>query len=108
MLFRSLISNVESYSFSIFSAFYGYAFIWELEGKPRLAEPELLELLKDLPSNEGCMPPEMMEFIKLQLDSKPIISGYLLNTCREIEGPYLDLLKKTSRIDNDKQWAVGL
>ncbi|CDP12478.1 unnamed protein product [Coffea canephora] len=102
-----LIPNVESYSFSIFPAFYCYAFIWELEGKPTLAEPELLDLLKVLPSNERCTPPEMMEFIKLQQDSKPIISGYLLNTCREIEGPYLDLLTKTSIIDNDKQWAVG-
>ncbi|CDP14136.1 unnamed protein product [Coffea canephora] len=55
----------------------------------------------------SCFPQEMTDFAKLQQDVKPISSGYLFNTCRAIEGPYLDLHVKSKITDSDKQWAIG-
>ncbi|KAM4080146.1 hypothetical protein ACB094_09G169700 [Castanea mollissima] len=50
---------------------------------------------KDLPSLEGCF---TTEFQKLS-------SRYLYNTCRVIEGAYMDLMEK---IEGDKKhWAIG-
>ncbi|XP_027065991.1 zeatin O-glucosyltransferase-like [Coffea arabica] len=103
-----LIPNAESYSFMSVSAFTAYAYSWEKIGKPRVLEPEILEALENLPSHASSLPQELKDFIKLQNESKPISSGGdLYNTCRFIEGPYLDLLAKASAADSHKQWAVG-
>ncbi|XP_027176207.1 zeatin O-glucosyltransferase-like [Coffea eugenioides] len=102
-----LILNAEAYCFQSISAFTVYAFVWEQEGKPGISEPELLKPLEDLPTLESCFPQELMDFVKLQHDNKPITSGSLFNTCRAIEGPYLDLLAKSGITDSDKQWAIG-
>nr|XP_027067788.1 zeatin O-glucosyltransferase-like [Coffea arabica] len=102
-----LIPNAESCCFYSTSAFTFYSYLWEFGGKPRLLEPELLESLEDLPTLETCNPPEIIEYIKLQEDSRPNNAGYLYDTCRAIEGPYLDLLAKASTVDTDKQWAIG-
>nr|BAK55742.1 UDP-glucose glucosyltransferase [Gardenia jasminoides] len=102
-----LIPNAESYSFTSISAFTMCTFSWEQEGKPRVFEPEILEALESLPSHEGSLPQGVIDFLKLQEESKPISSGDLYNTCRFIEGPYLDLLAKARAGDSHKQWAVG-
>ncbi|CDP14134.1 unnamed protein product [Coffea canephora] len=102
-----LIPNAESYTFISISAFAIYTFSWEQEGKPRVFEPEILEALESLPSHESSIPQEVTDFLKLQKESMPIISGDLYNTCRFIEGPYLDLLAKAKTADSHKQWAVG-
>ncbi|KAL3534387.1 hypothetical protein ACH5RR_002848 [Cinchona calisaya] len=104
-----LIANAESYCFHSISAFTIYTSIWEQVGKPGgLFEPELLEILDYLPSNDGCSSPEAVEFVKLQLDSMPNNSaGNLYNSCRVIEGPFLDLLAKAKHAFSDKQWVIG-
>nr|XP_027066064.1 zeatin O-glucosyltransferase-like [Coffea arabica] len=102
-----LIPNAESYCFPSSSAFTIYSFFGEPEGKPELSQPELLEPLEDLPTWESCFPQELTDFVKFQNDFKPISSGYLFNTCRAIEGPYLDLHVKSKITDSDKQWAIG-
>ncbi|KAL3534384.1 hypothetical protein ACH5RR_002845 [Cinchona calisaya] len=104
-----LVPNAESYCFHSISAFTLYASIWEQEGKPRaLLEPELLGILDYLPSNDGCIPEEVIEFVKLQMDSMPnTSSGNLYNSCRAIEGPFLDLLAKAKHAFSDRQWVIG-
>ncbi|XP_027177054.1 zeatin O-glucosyltransferase-like [Coffea eugenioides] len=102
-----LIPNAESYCFESISTFTIYTIVWEDEGKPGLSEPELLELLEDIPSLESCFHPALIDLENLQKNTKPISSGDLYNTCRAIEGPYLDLLAKAKTADSNKQWAIG-
>ncbi|KAL4607852.1 hypothetical protein ACB092_09G204900 [Castanea dentata] len=76
------IPNAESYTFYTM-------------GKALELDPYSKITTKDLPSLEGCF---TTEFQKLS-------SRYLYNTCRVIEGAYMDLMEK---IEGDKKhWAIG-
>ncbi|XP_059668395.1 zeatin O-glucosyltransferase-like [Cornus florida] len=97
------IPNAESYNFHSVSAFALFCHCWETLGRPFEVEANIL---KDLPSNEGCFTAEFIKFISTQFDHIKISSGRLYNTCRVIESPYLDLLAKKVT-NNNKQWALG-
>ncbi|CAI9787533.1 unnamed protein product [Fraxinus pennsylvanica] len=99
------IPNVESYCFQSISAFSLYSFYWEGVGKPEVKNEA--EILKEVPSMEGCFVPELSEFSKLQQEAKKFHSGDLYNTKRIIEGFYLDLLEKEKVSGTDKIWAIG-
>ncbi|KAL3533744.1 hypothetical protein ACH5RR_007265 [Cinchona calisaya] len=102
------ISNAESYCFDSTSAFTYYTFLWEKMGKPKLPDQlELLESFGCFPSFDSCVPPEMAEFIRIQVESGVINSGNLYNTCRAIEGPFLDLIAKAKMSETHRQWAIG-
>ncbi|KAG8371976.1 hypothetical protein BUALT_Bualt12G0018800 [Buddleja alternifolia] len=101
----SSIPNAESYCFQSISAFSLYSFYWEGKGKPILATEA--EIIKEVPSIEGCVPPELIEFSKIQQDAPKFNSGDIYNTSRVIEGLYVDLLAKEKCTGTDKNWAIG-
>lgn len=99
------ITNVETYCFNSISAVCIYAMYWEITGKSALSTEA--EILKELPSSEGCVPPEVSKLAELQLEAKKSSSGDLYNSNRLIEGLYLDLLAKEKTTGTDKVWAIG-
>nr|GMC79367.1 zeatin O-glucosyltransferase-like [Ipomoea batatas] len=72
------IPNAESYAFHSASAFSMYSFIWEL-----------------------------VEYGKLQNQALMFNSGALFNSCRMVEGAFLDLLAKEPILRASQQWAIG-
>lgn len=99
------IQNVESYCFHSCSAMTIYSFIWETAGKPDIPQAQIFQ--KGLPTPESMFPPELSEFARLQQESSFINSGNIFNSCREIEGPYFDLLAEAGLTGTDKVWALG-
>ncbi|KAK4412931.1 Zeatin O-glucosyltransferase [Sesamum alatum] len=99
------IPNAESYCFQSISAFSLYSFYWEATGKPVL--PTEAEIVGQVPSMEGCFPPEFSEISKLQQNARNFNSGDLYNTSRVIEGLFVDLLAKEKTTGTEKNWAVG-
>ncbi|GFY93682.1 UDP-Glycosyltransferase superfamily protein [Actinidia rufa] len=97
------VPNAESYSFSPISAFSSFFEGWELTGKRILAEKEP----EGLPSIEGCYTFEILNFIALQGNFLKLAAGYIYNTCRSIEGTYIDLLAKEEVNTNKQIWAIG-
>lgn len=99
------IPNAESYTFHSVSAFAFFLYLWEAMGKVRLPFEANGKIPKDLPSLESCFTNEFLDFISLHCGFQKLSSGSLYNTCRIIEGPYLDLMEK---IEGDKKhWAFG-
>ncbi|KAF3645523.1 zeatin O-glucosyltransferase [Capsicum chacoense] len=97
----SSFPNAESYLFNCISAFYLYCFSCSFSGMSfQLGE----ELLKKLPSFEGTMPDELMNFIALQGPYLDLTSGDIHNTSKVIEGQFLDLL---AQVKGKQQWAIG-
>nr|WIW42875.1 UDP-glycosyltransferase [Nicotiana tabacum] len=98
------LPNAEAYAFHSVSAFTLFLFIWENMGRPFNIDANML---KDVPSLEGCFSPEFEKFIKNEYDYLKFNSGRIYNTCKVIEGPFLDLLSKEQISNNTKQWALG-
>ncbi|XP_047311521.1 zeatin O-xylosyltransferase-like [Impatiens glandulifera] len=107
------LPNVESYSFNCGSAFCSFCFTCQFSGKPFP-----LELKPDaIPTMDNCISPEIVKFFGLQSQFDHLGHGKLFNTCREIEGPYLDLLAQTTthaeeeedvhKKKKKKQWAIS-
>ncbi|KAL7194433.1 hypothetical protein ACSBR1_034782 [Camellia fascicularis] len=94
------IPNIETYSFNPTCSFSSLFDVWQMMGKPfQLDEPQ------GLPSLEGCYDSELLNFITLQIDFLKSTSGTIINSCRSIEGTYIDL---EVQVDKNKQiWAVG-
>ncbi|CAA3016825.1 zeatin O-glucosyltransferase-like [Olea europaea subsp. europaea] len=99
---QEAIPNAESYAFNCVSAYYYSSFVWESLGKPFPIEQP-----KNLPSFKGCVPDEVFKFVALQEEPLKYRAGYLFNTCRDIEGPYVDLLEREEVAENRKLWAIG-
>ncbi|XP_019154628.1 PREDICTED: zeatin O-glucosyltransferase-like [Ipomoea nil] len=99
------IPNAESYAFHSTSAFSTYSFIWDIMQKPPL--PPEAQVLKDLPNLETCMRPELVEYGRLQNEALKFNSGALFNSCRMVEGAFLDLLAKDPTLRASQQWAIG-
>ncbi|MCE5165798.1 hypothetical protein HAX54_012332 [Datura stramonium] len=104
------LPNAEAYTFHSVSAFTLFLFMWERENRPFSIDPEMLE---DLPSLEGCFSLEFERFMKVEYDCMKFNSGKIYNTCRVVEGPFLDLLSKKEMTNNNNkkqqllQWALG-
>ncbi|PSS21176.1 Zeatin O-xylosyltransferase [Actinidia chinensis var. chinensis] len=97
------VPNAESYSFSPISAFSSFFEGWELTGKCILAEKEP----EGLPSIEGCYTFEILNFIALQGNFLKLAAGYIYNTCRSIEGTYIDLLAKEEVNTTSRSGRLG-
>ncbi|XP_059427801.1 zeatin O-glucosyltransferase-like [Corylus avellana] len=95
------IPNAESYTFHSVSVFALFLYLWEAMGKSPLNN----SIPKDLPSFESCFSNEFLDFIALNCGFQKLSSGSLYNTCRIIEGPYLDLMEKIE--GGKKHWAIG-
>ncbi|GFP87565.1 zeatin o-glucosyltransferase [Phtheirospermum japonicum] len=96
------ISNAESYAFNCISA---YSHISILHHGLQL--PVSVELPKELPSFDGCLPDELNYLAALKSEPLNLRSGDLYNTCRSIEAPYMDILENKEISGNRKVWAIG-
>ncbi|KAI7998292.1 Zeatin O-xylosyltransferase [Camellia lanceoleosa] len=73
-----------------------------MTGKPfQVDEPQ------GLPSAEGCVPSEVLNFVAIQTEFLNSTSGTIINSCRSIEGTYIDLWKEVQADKNKQIWAVG-
>ncbi|KVI05013.1 UDP-glucuronosyl/UDP-glucosyltransferase [Cynara cardunculus var. scolymus] len=100
-------TNVETYMFTCCSAFTSFWYNWESTGRPSL-DGELQSILKELPSNEDCMSTDGLQFIlSIDVSYKRFSSGMILDSCRVIEGKYIDLLEQEEARDHQKLWALG-
>ncbi|KAI4381521.1 hypothetical protein MLD38_007586 [Melastoma candidum] len=85
------LPNAESYTFHSVSAF---TIHWFLNGSSVDDKEELLR----------CFPPEFLEFARAHYEFKKLSSGNIFNTCRVVEGAYMDMLELQS---HRKHWALG-
>ncbi|XP_058212224.1 zeatin O-glucosyltransferase-like isoform X3 [Rhododendron vialii] len=97
------LPNVESYIFSPIPAFHGL--LRELKDDHKY--PHFFEELKAIPSIEGCLPPEFINLVVPSVAFLSLAAGTIFNSCRSIEGTYIDLLAKEMNSRNKKIWAVG-
>ncbi|PON86714.1 UDP-glucuronosyl/UDP-glucosyltransferase, partial [Trema orientale] len=95
------LPNAEAYTFSCFSAFYSLARMRELLGRNDIV------LMEDLPSWESCFPSAIREFIASQIPALQSYVGQIYNSCRAIEGPFLEQLANDNLSGKRKTWAVG-
>ena len=97
------LPNVESYVFHPTCAFSSLFDACQMNGKSflELKEPE------GLPSTEGCYTFEILNFIALQIEFLKFKAGSIYNSCRSIEGNYIDLKAKEDYNTNAQVWAIG-
>ncbi|KAG8372016.1 hypothetical protein BUALT_Bualt12G0022900 [Buddleja alternifolia] len=100
------LANVESYCFHSISAFTLFSFYWENAGKP-IVPTEVEVVLRELPSMEGCLTQEFLEFSEMQREVRKSHHGNLFNSNREIESLYLDMLEKLAFLGGEKHFAIG-
>ncbi|XP_049368926.1 zeatin O-glucosyltransferase-like [Solanum verrucosum] len=98
------IPNAEAYTFHSVSAFTIFLYVWESMGRSSSID---VDMIKDLPSNDGCFTPEFTKFVQSEHEYSKFNSGKIYNTSRVIEGPFLDLLSKEQINKDKKQWALG-
>ncbi|GLT95958.1 hypothetical protein SLE2022_136090 [Rubroshorea leprosula] len=91
--------NVELYALRTTSAF--NAFFWKMGEIPI---PREIQIPPNLPSKEGSYTYEFEKFLAFKNEFLKLRSGDLRNSCRVIEGDYLDLLAQNN--GNRNQWAV--
>ncbi|XP_009593501.1 zeatin O-xylosyltransferase-like [Nicotiana tomentosiformis] len=96
------ITNVETYIFHVISAFTVCSLFQQVSGSAENYDL-FLPLQPHIPSFQSCYPPEMLEFIEMLRDWT-FKSGEIFNTCRDIEGLYLDALAKQSE---KPLWGLG-
>ncbi|PON53928.1 UDP-glucuronosyl/UDP-glucosyltransferase [Parasponia andersonii] len=96
------LRNAEAYSFLSISVIAGLAFTSEaLEQNDNSIVPT-----KDLPSMEVCFPSAVVgNFVASQLRLSHFKAGELNNSCRAIEGSFIDQISSIS--SKMKRWAVG-
>ncbi|MED6217899.1 Zeatin O-glucosyltransferase [Stylosanthes scabra] len=104
------ILNVENYTFQSVSAFtYALYFVLDDEGNNNFPNMESLRVSipKEVPSLEGCLPEEIMDFVKEQTKFLALSNGFIHNTSRAIEGPYMEIMEKLTGNTNIKHFALG-
>ncbi|XP_021724160.1 zeatin O-glucosyltransferase-like [Chenopodium quinoa] len=100
-----LIPNAESYALHSVSAFAIFFYIWEsITNKPFQLDSDIPN---NIPSSEGCFTPEFADYAAKQYKVLNFESGRIYNTCRPIEGRYMDLLEKLPTNANKKLFAIG-
>ncbi|KAF8403756.1 hypothetical protein HHK36_011861 [Tetracentron sinense] len=98
------LPNAEAYALHSVSAFAIFFFIWESLEKINNLD---IVIPNDLPPLEGCFTDQFTVLIDRQYDFMKFIAGALYNTCREMEGKFIDLLGQEKYNGNKRQWAVG-
>ncbi|KAL5546342.1 hypothetical protein UlMin_006029 [Ulmus minor] len=104
----SFMPNIESFTFHSVSAFAIFLFYWDGMGKVPLETIEAKTnsiVLEEVPSLDGCLTSEMLDFIASQYQFQRCNSGNLYNTSRVMERPSMDLLARI--LPNKKHWAIG-
>ncbi|PIA48338.1 hypothetical protein AQUCO_01400739v1 [Aquilegia coerulea] len=103
------IPNGEAYSFHTVSAFAVLYFILERLSRSTNGEILIPDDLPDLPylTFEDCFTDSFAKFIHEQYEYAKFDAGDLYNTCRPIEGRFIDLLAQEKLLGTKKQWAIG-
>ncbi|KAB1222284.1 Zeatin O-glucosyltransferase [Morella rubra] len=97
------IPNAESYTFHSISAFGCLLYYWGNKlGKHSEANAKIP---KDIPSLDSCFTAEFLDYIASRCEYQKCCSGRLYDTCRIIEGTFMDLIEKME--GDKKQWAIG-
>ncbi|XP_060171573.1 zeatin O-xylosyltransferase-like [Lycium barbarum] len=99
----STIPNAESYAFNCSSVFTQFFSFWDAIGRPFTVE----SMPKYIPSLDGCFSFDIMNFMAYQHEFMHYRTGDLFNSCRLIEGTYVDLLNKLEMNANKNQWSIG-
>jgi cis-zeatin O-glucosyltransferase len=100
-----LLPNVESYIFHSVSAFAVSLYAWEQQGKI-IEDSDMFP--RDIPSLEGCFTAEFADFVACQYNNyQKFNSGCVYNTCKLVEGAYMDFLEKETLKEGNKHWALG-
>ncbi|XP_024031798.1 zeatin O-glucosyltransferase [Morus notabilis] len=102
------IPNVESYALQGVSAFaISLLHSRDRDEKSELDQLDIADLIipEDVPSMEGCVPPEIMELSFRECTFVKLSSGNLYNTSMAIERPYVNLMARI--LPNKKHWAIG-
>ncbi|GJZ89122.1 zeatin O-xylosyltransferase-like protein [Tanacetum coccineum] len=102
-----LYANVEAYAFQCASAFTTFSYVWEEKGRPILDDKESYMHLTKIPIFEDLIPPDFLEFVISHFGCKKFNSGNLHDTCKVIEGTFIDFLTKEGICGSTKQWAMG-
>ncbi|CAL5356512.1 unnamed protein product [Camellia sinensis] len=97
------LPNVEAFAFNPISAIISFFDGWKVMGKPFQKRQEVPEGLPSM-QDSGVTAPELVNLSSLHSDFR---SGSIINSCRSIEGPYIDLLEKEHIAADQKQWAIG-
>ncbi|XP_047944668.1 zeatin O-glucosyltransferase-like [Salvia hispanica] len=100
------LPNAAAYCFHSIAAFSVYSFHWEYTGKTTKLKNEA-SFIEQVPSVDGCFPPEFVEVMQFQHNLPKISSGDIYNTSRVIEAAYLDLLANEKSTGTGNIWAVG-
>ncbi|XP_058212188.1 zeatin O-xylosyltransferase-like [Rhododendron vialii] len=93
--------NAKSYTFTPTCSFSSFFDGWQMMGKPLLEKPPP----KGLPSIEGCYPTELLNLVARQIDFLKFTTGHIYNSCKSIEGTYIDLIAKDEF--NKLVWSIG-
>ncbi|KAL2940935.1 Zeatin O-glucosyltransferase [Bienertia sinuspersici] len=103
------IANVEAFAFIPFCAFTMFMDTWRFIPKNLrpfdLEHGDIPECVNCVDHYEGCMTPEMFEFVVNQVKLLGFESGWLYNTSRVIEGRYVHLMEKLK--GNIKHFGIG-
>ncbi|GMN55379.1 hypothetical protein TIFTF001_024496 [Ficus carica] len=98
--------NAECFTFHSISAFAIFMFYWDGMKNVKLLDVDTKNIIpQDVPTLEGCLTSEMLDFIASQYEFNRYNLGNLYNTSRVMERSYMDLLSKI--LPNKKHWAVG-
>ncbi|KAI3412538.1 uncharacterized protein J3R85_017238 [Psidium guajava] len=105
------IPNAEIYVFNPVSAFTLCWYKWEGTGMapPPAVAVDVTELIsKGFPSILDSSTNEFLKFLESQNEFKKFSSGSIYNTCRVVEGRYVDLFASATTADTaTKHWAIG-
>ncbi|XP_030452870.1 zeatin O-xylosyltransferase-like [Syzygium oleosum] len=106
------VPNAEIYVFNTVSALTLCWYMWESTGMapPPEVELDIAELIssKGFPSFLHSITDEFLKFVASQNEFQKFSSGSIYNTCRVIEGHYVDLYASATANDTaTKYWAIG-
>ncbi|KAK4344407.1 hypothetical protein RND71_037501 [Anisodus tanguticus] len=95
------ISNAVCYSFHAIPAFTMYSTFRQVVDKYQ--DQVARQVFDELPKVEDCFGPDVFEFVKKEIECN-LNNGEFMNSCRELEGNYLDLL---ANVRNKPLFALG-
>lgn len=97
----------ECYRFHCSSAFGAFFFRHDFEATEKPADQIIESLGLPVLSSHGCFAQGLFDFIAARREMMMIpSSGLLLNSCRPIEGRFIDLFAQRPDVDG-KIWAIG-
>ncbi|KAF4362759.1 hypothetical protein F8388_022416 [Cannabis sativa] len=94
------IPNGEAYSFHC-GSFVFFANMFNLLGRNDMFP------VMDIPPWESCFPAALNRFLEREIEVVKFQAGEIFNTCRAIEGAFLESLVNDIGVEKNKFWAVG-